>query len=144
MNRTSKSLGLWLLLMIVITVAVMAAFEPTDRANVVNIIGFFGIVCLAVPTIRVNEQGRIIQSVKNTQTGIDTIKAQMETDGTMSDKTRDTLETDLKSRKDRLEKGLKELTDSKGAWNTTVHGFLYFGYVLVLSAASVRALSAYT
>ena len=121
-------------------VVIVMHFVRADQNDlfVPNIVSLLGILLLAAPAIRVNEQGRLIESVRKLQSGITAARAKLEAQSTLDDEQRKVLRKDLNKRDERLEAILNELTTGRGAWTPWVHYTLYSGYVLMLSAATVR------
>lgn len=135
-TRELRSLGPWILLLLAIIV-VLLSVPPTVRTTVLNAVTLLGMAFLAVPAIRVNEQGRLIERVKSLQAGIETIEAMLES-RSEAPEARTRQEATLETRRKTLEDVLKELTQGKGAWTPWVHRALYGGYVLLFGAAMGR------
>ena len=96
-----------------------------------------GTVLLAVPTIRINEQGRRIARISPLIAGIEELENNLKNIDRNS-KAFKKHQADLLDRRDRLTVIEKNLISSKGAWTSPVHGCLYGGYGLILAAAVIR------
>jgi len=114
--------------------------EPGHQPFVLNLVSLAGIVLLAVPAIRVNEQGRLIERVRTLQTGIEADEEFLRRQDRLSPAVRKRQEKTLKERQSALADTLKELISGKGAWTPVVHRTLYLGYVLLLGASVARVL----
>lgn len=141
-RRILKSIFPWFLAVVLLSVVLIAIVPPEKQYFAINIVGLLGVISLAVPTIRVNEQGKRIERIRTIQVGIETLERQLGNDNQISDQNRASLTDDLLQRKNNLEESLQELSAGKGAWSPAVHYFLYCGYVLVLGAFMVRVVIA--
>ena len=98
------------------------ALDPAARDFAANLAGFLGILCLSVPTVRLNEQARQVHRAKVL---VQQARAKGEEDA---------------ERLERLERLESILAGRKGGWTAPVHAALYAGYVLMFSSAIARLL----
>jgi hypothetical protein len=139
--RIAKSIWPWALLACVLSLVLWKGVPSEHQITALNIISLLGIISLAIPTIRVNEQGKLIESVRSTQVKITSIQNSLEDNNDISDQQREVLKKDLENRKATMQYHIDTLATEKGAWTRPVHNFLYLGYVLLLGASIVRVLS---
>lgn len=138
MMRILGAIRFWALLLLVLVALFFLATPEAWRPRVLNIATLAGTLLLAVPAIRLNEQGRLIDNVRTLQAGVVAIGKSLE-QGKLSDDVRRRQQADLDKRRSDLESNLNDLTAGKGAWTSWVHHLLYTGYVLILAAALARA-----
>ena len=111
---------------------------PDTKVSVyVSVLFLLGTVFLAVPTIRINEQGRQLARIKPLIAFIQDQKVQLATLNPDSDEFLE-MRTDIAEREERLREIEAELAGEKGQWTSAVHKCLYGGYGLVLGAMIVR------
>lgn len=138
MMRILGAIWRWALLLLVLVALFFLAIPEAWRPRILNVTTLAGTLLLAVPAIRLNEQGRLIDSVRTLQAGIVAIGRSL-AEGRLGDDDRRSQQADLDRRRADLESNLNELTAGKGAWTPWVHRTLYAGYVLILAAALARA-----
>ena len=110
-----RVLGIFILIAVLVGVIVRTQL-PDMQSKLANLAGFLGIVLLAVPTIRLNEQAR---QVYRANLLIEAGKAAGDEDG------------DLK-------KIRRILENRRGAWSPLVQRALYLGYALMFLSALLR------
>ncbi|MEH6626042.1 MAG: hypothetical protein V7739_06355 [Motiliproteus sp.] len=123
MTKTTKELIRYAVIMVVIT-ALLIWFS---NHQITNLISALGIAALSIPTIRINEQGRTIESVKAMLEKVSSDRKKLEDAGEASNMQNDVLQGCL-----------SELTANKGSWTPGFHIALYSGYVLLLSSSISR------
>lgn len=139
--RWLRSLAPWALLAATLVGLYLGATPPAHRRTILDAASLLGILLLALPAIRVNEQGRLIDQVRRLQIGIREIERHLSARTGLDADVRRRQEETLRQRKASLETILDELTTGKGAWTPWVHRALYGGYVLLFGAAVARVLS---
>lgn len=125
----------------VVVVAVQKKL-PSDLAHhYPNILSLLGILLLAVPALRINDQGRLIARIKPL---IDTLDAEKKNLGALDQSNADSQsqKSDLEERKKNLEEIKQKLAGEKGSWTWQVHLCLYAGYGAILCSAIIRLLFA--
>lgn len=135
-----KPLLPWVAATAVVALVLAFAFEPPRQTTALNVASLLGILALAIPAVRINEQGRIIDRVRALQAGIDSKENALQSDRTLSAERRAAREDAIQRDRERLAPLLRELTEGKGAWTPLVHRTLYSGYVLILGAAVARVI----
>ncbi len=115
--------------------------EPAWRERLANAAALLGILCLALPTVRLNEQGRKIWRVQSLLASIESQESAL-ADNSLSGQERAKLQASLDSRRQRLREVERTLVGDRGAWTPTVHFLLYSGYALFFTSALVRLLPA--
>lgn len=98
-----------------------------------------GTLALALPAIRLNEQGKQLTSLKTLITGIAAEEERLAKLDRESEDYRKG-EADLKDRRARLTRRERDLGEAQGAWTPAAHRLLYIGYGLILGAAIVAVL----
>ena len=136
--RLVAALWPWGLALVLLAGGLAYGLPPERQSTALNIASLIGMLMLAVPAIRVNEQGRLIASVQGLQQGIEAGRAALK-DATLSAEKRAQHQKSLDDRESRLAATLKDLASGKGAWTRPVHVALYGGYVLLLASAIARA-----
>jgi hypothetical protein len=131
----------WVLLLAVLVATLLLVVPPTQRPQALHLLSLIGILLLALPAIRVNEQGRLIERVRALQAGIRTIEATLQSGIDLAEDVRRRQTATLQERRSDLERNLDDLLRSKGAWTPRVHAALHLGYVAVLAAAIARVLA---
>lgn len=135
--RYVRKLWPWAILLVLVTGLLGWGINPTYRPQAVNGATLLGMLLLAAPAIRINEQGRRIAKAIDLQKGIaDTREALHKAE--LTDKDREEHQGSLEQREQWLADALKELAGEKGTWVITVHAMLYLGYVLLLASAVTR------
>ena len=141
--RVLDSLWPWGLGLVAVTLGLLwgaGLLEAHDKPRLLNVATLAGMALLAVPAIRINEQGRLIASVQGLQKGIEAARAALK-DADLAKDRRAMHKTSLDEREKLMADTLGELTGGKGAWTRPVHAALYGGYVLLLGAAVARVLA---
>jgi hypothetical protein len=131
----------WVLLLAVLVATLLLVVPPTQRPQALHLLSLIGILLLALPAIRVNEQGQLIERVRALQAGIRTIEATLQSGTDLVEDVRRRQTATLQERRSDLERNLDDLLRSKGAWTPRVHAALHLGYVAVLAAAIARVLA---
>lgn len=134
--RWLRSYWPWLLLLVVV-IGALFVVPDAKRSLVLNTATLVGVLLLAVPAIRINEQGKAIERVRSLQVGISAIQTTL-ADRSLKPEVRERQTATLSERRELLQTALDELTIGKGAWTPLVHRTLYGGYVLVLGASVAR------
>lgn len=135
--RLLVALWPWGLALVLLAGGLAFALPPEYQSTALNVASLLGMLLLAVPAIRINEQGRLIASVQGLQQGIEAGRKALEEASLSADK-RAQHRKSLEDRESRLAATLKELSGGKGAWTRPVHVALYGGYVLLLASAIAR------
>lgn len=138
--RLFASLWGWVAIGAALTALFWLATPPRLQTPILNLASLAGILLLAVPTIRVNEQGRLIERVRSLQAGIKVAEDALGDDEALTREDRARHTGDLHDRKTRLGSTLDDLLTGKGAWTPAVNGTLYGGYVLLLGSSLSRVL----
>ena len=141
--RAADSLWPWLLGLVAVTLGLLwgtGLLEAADKPRLLNLATLIGMVLLAFPAVRINEQGRLIASVQGLQKGIEAARAALK-DATLAEEKRAAHQKSLDQREALMADTLSELASGKGAWTRPVHVALYGGYVLLLGAAIARVLA---
>lgn len=112
--------------------------DPLDRSFAANLAAFLGILCLAAPTIGLNEQGRMIWRVKSLVLSGETYEKELSERKDLDEKGRKDLELSNAQAKERLRAAERELAESKGSWTPLKHHLLYIGYGMVFASAMSR------
>ena len=111
------------LLGVAVVVGIVVATLPSGRREVAtNLAAFLGILCLSVPTVRLNEQARLVHRAK-----------------LLSESVRSGGEEDA-DRLARLQRLEAVLSGRRGGWNAGVQAALYTGYVLLFASGLARLL----
>ncbi|MFQ5468449.1 MAG: hypothetical protein ACE5DS_09990 [Kiloniellaceae bacterium] len=129
----------WILLLVLATAGFAWGIDAPTRPAALNLASLFGMLLLAIPAIRVNEQGRLIATVQSLQKGIEALRVALQ-EKTLSEERRAIHEASLAERTELLAGELSNLSSGKGAWTRPVHYTLYGGYVLLLATALARTL----
>ena len=96
------------------------------RTPVANWLGLLGLLTLALPTLRLNEEGRNLDAA---ETLAEAERSRPKSDGNTE-------------RLDRLNRLVAIFDDRKGRWTPLVHRLVLIGYVLLFSSAVIRLLPA--
>ncbi len=137
--RALRSIGKYIALAALLTAAA-SLFPPERRELIANLAAAFGMLCLALPTVRMNEQGRIIWRVKSLLAANEATERKLDTLQALYDQERADLEASLKADGERLREAERELVAGKGAWTRAVHRLLYAGYALFFASIMIRLL----
>lgn len=140
MRRAISAFWPWLATLVATVLSIRLAVEPAWQPRTIDIVATIGMGLLAVPAIRINEQGRLIARIQSLQKGIDTLKEALK-DVELPPEKRKDHEKSLAARRDKLNDTLDKLSGDKGAWTTPTHLALYGGYVLLFGAALARVLT---
>lgn len=108
---------------------------PEYQQRAIDIAVLLGILLLALPAIRINEQARKIARVQSAKVKLDEDR---EAFSTLAEEARPAMEASIKAYEVTLQQMIGRLVEEKGSWNPGVHLLLYGGYVLMLAAALVR------
>jgi hypothetical protein len=131
----------WVLVLAALVATLLLVVPVTQRPQALHLLSLIGILLLALPAIRVNEQGRLIERVRALQAGIRTIEATLRSSTDLAEDVRRRQTATLEERRRDLEANLDDLLRSKGAWTPRVHAALHLGYAAVLAAAIARVLA---
>ncbi|MGI9333984.1 MAG: hypothetical protein ACR2RL_12615 [Gammaproteobacteria bacterium] len=140
MTRAAAAFGPWLAALFGVVAVMRWGVSPALRPSAVNVATLIGMVLLAVPAVRLNEQGRLIARIQSLQKGIEASMQALAARDLAKDK-RTLHEASLASRRGHLETTLNELASGKGAWTRPVHYTLYCGYIFLLGSAITRVLA---
>lgn len=135
--RLLASLWPWGLALVLLAGGLAFALPLEYQSTALNVASLLGMLLLALPAIRINEQGRLIASVQGLQQGIEAGRKALK-EASLSDDKRAQHQKSLEDRETRLAATLKDLASGKGAWTRPVHVALYGGYVLLLASAIAR------
>lgn len=135
--RLLVSLWPWVMALVLFAGGLAYGLPPEHQAAALNLASLIGMLLLAIPAIRINEQGRLIASVQGLQQGIEAGRKAL-TEASLTADKRAQHQKSLEDRENRLAAVLKELASGKGAWTGPVHAALYGGYVLLLASAVAR------
>ena len=141
--RAADSLWPWILGLVAVTLGLLwvtGLLGADEKPRLLNFATLIGMVLLAVPAIRINEQGRLIASAQGLQKGIEAARAALK-DAALAEDKRAVHQRSLDQREALMAETLSELAGGKGAWTRPVHVALYGGYVLLLGAAIARLLA---
>ncbi len=131
----------WVLLLAALVATLQFVVPVTHRPQALHLLSLIGILLLALPAIRVNEQGRLIERVRALQAGIRTIETTLQSGTDLAEDVRLRQTATLQERRRDLDRNLDDLLLRKGAWTPRVHAALHLGYVAVLAAAIARVLA---
>ncbi len=137
--RALTSISNYIALAALLTLAALA-LEPKCRGQAANITAALGMLCLALPTVRVNEQGRMIWRVKYLLAANEAAERALKAER-LTRQERADLEASHKSSLERLRETERVLVSGKGAWTPAVHRLLYAGYALFFASAMIRLFS---
>lgn len=115
----------------IIVIAIAWALPQEYLNNYISWAFLVGTGLLAIPTIRVNEQGRQIARIRPLIVYIEKNKERLSSLDKQSQEYKDGSE-DLSKRQDRLAEIEHELSSAKGQWTHFVHSCFYGGYGLIL------------
>lgn len=135
--RYVRALWPWVVLLVLATGLLGWGIDPSWRPQAVNGAALLGMLLLAAPAIRINEQGRRIAKAIDLQRGIVDTREALK-NSALSEQDREEHQASLKQREQWLADASKELAGEKGAWIMTVNGMFYCGYVFLLASAITR------
>ena len=108
MPRIVSAFWLWFVALVAVVVALRGIVAVPLRPAAIDVAALIGVALLAVPTIRINEQGRLIARVQSLQKGIEASRKALAR-AEVSDDRRDVHQKSLDQREGSLAAALTEL-----------------------------------